>query len=60
LRRSGWKRFAAASEETKREIVGGLAQHEQEADGRLGWRKSKEQANRADLFFGWNRVDKTH
>jgi len=26
----------------------------------LGVAKSKDLANRADLFFGWNRVDKTH
>jgi hypothetical protein len=42
------------------ETIGGLVSHEQEGSGRTSARKSKEQANRADLFFGWNRVDKTH
>jgi len=44
----------------KMEILDGQAGHEQESAGRRKLLKSKEQANRADLFFGWNRVDKTH
>jgi len=42
------------------EILDGHARHERGSAGRTGLVKSKEQANRADLFFGWNRVDKTH
>jgi hypothetical protein len=52
--------FAGEPEEIKTEIFGWLATREQEGTGCVGGRKSKDQANRADLFFGWNRVDKTY
>jgi hypothetical protein len=60
LRRRRSRDFAVAPDEMQIETIGGLVSHEQEGSGRTSVRKSKEQANRADLFFGWNRVDKTH
>jgi hypothetical protein len=60
LRRRDWGYFVVAPGEMVMEIPERLARHEQEDGGPARVRKSKEQANRADLFFGWNRVDKTH
>jgi len=40
------------------EILDGSAGRRQDDGGPRRKRKSKEQANWADLFFGWNRVDK--
>jgi hypothetical protein len=60
LRRGGWSGFVATPEEMKMKIVDGLARHESEGGGAMRVEKSKDQANRADLFFGWNRVDKAY
>ena len=60
LRRRRTGDLGIAAEEMSAEIFDGPVGYEHEVAGRGSVRKSKEQANRTYLFFGWNRVDKTH